>query len=1179
MKLPVTLFVCTLSLLCLASQSAAATLQVCASGCAFTSVQAAVDAAAPGDTILLRAGETFAGHVVLKAKPASSQWITIRSDAADTALPAAGVRLVPSGKAGANTDRTLLPRLIGLGGAWKTTPVVQTEPGAHHYVLKFLEIDGTANTGHETLVALGDHTSAPTATDIVVDRVYLHGHPYKGQKRGIALNGVRVDILNSYISDVKAVNTDSQAIAGYNGAGPFRILNNYIEGAAENILFGGADPAVTNLVPSDIEIRQNLITKPLAWRNPILRTPSSFNASAGSGGSLAAGTHYFRVVALMQTGPVVANSLPSGEQSVTVGSGGAASLSWAAVPGADRYRVFRGTSSGVSSRFVETTATTLVYKGSGESSGSPSAQATYWVVKNLVELKNARRVLFDGNIIENVWAAGQSGYAIILTPRNQSGTAPWSVVSDVTFTNNVIRHAAGVIQIVGYDNNATSQQTQRITVRNNLAYDIDPAAWGNYTKAILIGEGPAGVVIDHNTIMHAASSLVYAHGTRQMTGFVFTSNVAPHGSYGIMGQSAQPGNHTINKYFPSAVVTYNVMQGGAAASYPVPNAFPTLAEWQASFADMAADDYRLLTSSVFYGAGAGGSVPGADLGQLQAALGGAGSPPVTGPVTPPPSTNTPPVARPGGPYSAAPGAPFMTDGSASSDAEGAIASFTWRWHDDVVIYADDVPASDIAGSAWQRVTVADGAGGGAILNPDRGAAKLSTPQASPSSYVEVRFHAAAGVPYRLWMRAKAQGDAWTNDSLFVQFSGRVDAQGRAVDRIGTTSAATIVLEEGNGAGVSGWGWNDDLYGGVAAPIHFAASGPQTIRIQQREDGIMWDQIVISSATYGTKAPGSTRNDTTILPRTFGTTNAVVASKTYAAAGVYPIVLTVTDAGGLSGSATTTVSVSGSGGGGAGLTVSAGGPYTGSTGQAVTFDATGTQASSAAQYAWTFGDEIVLHASGMSIAGSRWQRVSDGSAAGGEALINADLQQPKVTAAAASPSSYVEATFDAAAGVPYRFWIRMRAEQDAWTNDSVFVQFSGTVTSSGTAVNRIGTTSAMGVVLEEGNGAGVSGWGWADGGYGTLGGPVYFSATGPQRIRIQQREDGIRIDQIVMSAGDFASAAPGSPKQDATIVPVFGAGASGAVAQHVYRFPGVFPVKLFVVDGSLQGAASTTATIR
>ena len=67
--------------------------------------------------------------------------------------------------------------------------------------------------------------------------------------------------------------------------------------------------------------------------------------------------------------------------------------------------------------------------------------------------------------------------------------------------------------------------------------------------------------------------------------------------------------------------------------------------------------------------------------------------------------------------------------------------------------------------------------------------------------------------------------------------------------------------------MKGWGWQDNGYGaGVLGPLmYFAASGPQTIRIQTREDGLPIDQLVLSPSTYLSSAPGSTKNDTTILP--------------------------------------------------------------------------------------------------------------------------------------------------------------------------------------------------------------------------------------------------------------------------------------------------------------------------
>ena len=45
---------------------------------------------------------------------------------------------------------------------------------------------------------------------------------------------------------------------GWNGPGPFLIENNYLEAAGENVMFGGSDPSIANLVPSNITIRRNL---------------------------------------------------------------------------------------------------------------------------------------------------------------------------------------------------------------------------------------------------------------------------------------------------------------------------------------------------------------------------------------------------------------------------------------------------------------------------------------------------------------------------------------------------------------------------------------------------------------------------------------------------------------------------------------------------------------------------------------------------------------------------------------------------------------------------------------------------------------------------------------------------------------------------------------------------------
>ena len=50
----------------------------------------------------------------------------------------------------------------------------------------------------------------------------------------------------------------------------------------------------------------------------------------------------------------------------------------------------------------------------------------------------------------------------------------------------------------------------------------------------------------------------------------------------------------------------------------------------------------------------------------------------------------------------------------------------------------------------------------------------------------------------------------------------------------------------------------------------------------------------------------------------------------------------------------------------------------------------------------------------------------------------------------------------------------------------------------------------------------------------MGPPIYFATTGTQRIRIQIREDGFSIDQILLSPTRYLNTAPGALRNDTTI---------------------------------------------
>jgi PKD repeat protein len=1073
---------------------------VCASGCDYTDLQAAINAAAPGDTILLRAGETFVGHYWLKNKSGTAP-ITIRSDAPDSQLPAQGVRLVPSGRPGANTSLSALPRLIGRGATWRTTPIFRTEVGAHNYRLQFLNIDGIKQEGYETLLEIGNNTTQTSASmaphDIVLDRLYIHGHPVQGQKRCLALNSASTEVVNSYITDCRHFLSDSQAIAAFNAPGPLRIENNYLEAATENILLGGADPKTPNLVPSDITIRRNHIAKNVAWRNPILKAPASPRAVASSAsGVLSSGTHYFKVEALLVSGGTWANSTSSTEVSVTLGgSQKAATISWAAVAGASRYRVYHGRSAGGEATYMETSGapTTLTYTGSGAKSGKPHAKGSLWNVKNLIELKNAQRVLIEGNLIEYVWKASQTGYAILLTPRNQDNTAPWTTVKDVTIRYNTVRHVNGGINILGKDYSAStgSKLTTNINVQHNIFADVG-GQWGGGSFFVVMIEGPSNVTIDHNTIFQTSNLVTIDNGIS--TGFVFTNNMAPHNTYGIVGSGVGFGNSALAAYFPGAIFRKNVLAGGKASLYPPDNFFPSVATFNAQFVDLAGGDYRLVSSSPYVGAGSDGLSLGADVVTLsRVQQGSAGAVPS--------GANTPPTAKAGGPYSGHTGTAISVDGSKSSDADGSVASYKWYWGDGTsagrgatarhtytkagtftvtLIVTDNsgatgkatttatvtAPASqpppttakDIVLTAanvsivrgdWRRVGSTQSPAGQALASVQRGV-QTDTALANPANYFEATFQPVAGTPYRLWLRMKAGSTA--DDSVWVQFTGSVDAQGKPLWRAGTTAARPVVLEDCKGCGVSGWGWQDAAPW-ITAPsiVRFSSSAPQTIRVQSREDGVLVDQIVLSPATYMKEAPGAPSNDGTTLP-----VNAITLMPR----------------------------------------------------------------------------NVVLRAADVTVRHGTWSIQSDSTAAGGQRLASAERGAPTIKPALASPANYAQFTFAAVARVKYRVWYRMSATGNSSANGSVWVQYNDLASGN----YGIGTSAGFPITRAACTGCTISGWGWTDRAWwNTNGGVVVFGRTGVQTLRIQDRDDGARIDQIVISPSGYLDAAPGAKNNDTTVV--------------------------------------------
>jgi uncharacterized protein (TIGR03437 family) len=484
-------------------------------------LQAAIDNAVPGDEIVLQAGARFTGNFILRAKAGSGK-ITIRSSQL-TALPE-GTRVGPS-QVGAMAT-VVSPNSMA---------AFTTEPGASSYRLAGLEItiqdSVPMNFG---LVVFGDGSATSLSqlpTDMILDRSYLHGNSMCNCQRGVAFNGIREAVIDSYISEIHYQGVDSQAICGWAGAGPFKIVNNYLEAAGENIMFGGAPPAITNLIPSDIEIRRNLLSKQMAWMTSRL-----------------------------------------------------------------------------------------------------------WAVKNLFELKNAQRLMVDGNIFENNWIQSQVGFAILFQGIPQSDTDLWSTVQDVTFTNNLVRHSANGINFCGGCWYATSpdpgnSRVARVYFANNVLDDINGSTYDGGTGssgggglAFQVLSNVSDLAIEHNTVLNTGTLMILDGKPSPRVHFV--NNIVSHGPWGITGSGLGSGNPAIAIDLPYSTIAGNLIVGLentlSPSNYPVNNLFPSSMDTVGftSYNGGNGGNYQLVSSSPYHDAATDGRDPGIDMNALNTALQG-----------------------------------------------------------------------------------------------------------------------------------------------------------------------------------------------------------------------------------------------------------------------------------------------------------------------------------------------------------------------------------------------------------------------------------------------------------------------------------------------------------------------------------------------------------------------------
>ena len=358
-----------------------------------------------GDTLRLQAGATFTGVFTLPAKNCDdTHWTIIRTSAPDTALPPEGTRITPCyagvaslpGRPSLNCNPAQRKVMATLTASKSGGPLVLAA-GANHYRLgPGLEITRTPGTGITYNLITPEGTTP--ADHIIVDRDWVHGTAQDETTRGLYLSGVTyAAVVDSYFNDFHCTAgigacTDSQAIAGGLGnlpQGTWKIENNFLEAAAENILFGGG---AGTTIPTDIEIRRNHMFKPLTWM-------------PGQPGFIGGVNDDPKKCANINT-----------------------------------------------------------------------PRQCPFVVKNLFELKNAQRLLFEANVLEYTWPGfTQHGAAIVLTALSQGGLIgnPNATVADITIRLNRISHAASglVIAEAAYEQGPPKLEA-RISIHDDIFDDI-----------------------------------------------------------------------------------------------------------------------------------------------------------------------------------------------------------------------------------------------------------------------------------------------------------------------------------------------------------------------------------------------------------------------------------------------------------------------------------------------------------------------------------------------------------------------------------------------------------------------------------------------------------------------------------------------------------------------------------
>jgi hypothetical protein len=271
-----------------------------------------------------------------------------------------------------------------------------------------------------------------------------------------------------------------------------------------------------------------------------------------------------------------------------------------------------------------------------------------FIVKNLFELKNAQRVLVDGNIMENSWGGfSQVGFAILLTPKNQaasngSNLCPSCQVTDVTIRYNSISHVGAGLQIANAlsDNGGAPLDGQRYSIHDITIDDIDGVKYNGPSEFAQVSMSAGAPLLQNVTINHITAfppKMTFIIGAlTQMKNFVFTNSIVNATTYPIWSTG---GGATNCAYYDKPLTTFNACFSpysfarnaviGSPSAYPPSlwpsgNFFPATASAVqfVNYNGGKGGNYQLQPSSPYKGKGTDGKDLGADVAAIDSAIAG-----------------------------------------------------------------------------------------------------------------------------------------------------------------------------------------------------------------------------------------------------------------------------------------------------------------------------------------------------------------------------------------------------------------------------------------------------------------------------------------------------------------------------------------------------------------------------